>query len=82
MEYLLAQSTDLSVTVPGLVWGKGYDWETLVPSVNPISYAMMGMLPQMHRDESITAGIVSKLLKQAYGIDYISGNVPCKYIKS
>ena len=49
MEYLLSQSADLKITVTGLIWGKGYDWETLIPAVNPISYAMMGLLPQMHR---------------------------------
>lgn len=51
LRYLLSQPVDLTVTVKGLLWGKGYKWETLVPAVNPISYAMMGLLPQMHRDE-------------------------------
>ncbi len=82
LEYLLSQSADLSITVPGLIWGKSYDWETLIPSVNPISYAMMGMLPQMHRDEATTATIVSTLLKQEYAIDYTSANIPNKYLKS
>jgi hypothetical protein len=82
MEYLLSLSADLKITVPGLIWGKGYDWETLIPSVNPISYAMMGRLPQMHRDEATTARIVSTLLKQEYGIGYTPLNIPCKYLKS
>ena len=82
LEYLLSQSADLKITVSGLIWGRGYDWETLIPSVNPISYAMMGMLPQMHRDETTTATIVSTLLKQEYGIDYAPGNIPNKYLKS
>ena len=64
----------------GLIWGKGCDWETLIPSVNPISYAMMGLLPQMHRDEVTISKIVSTLLKHAYGIDYIPKNIPCKYL--
>jgi hypothetical protein len=49
--YLLSKSADMKITIIGLIWGKGYDWETFVPSVNPISYAMMGLLPQMLRDE-------------------------------
>lgn len=80
MDLLLSHSADLSITVPGLVWGKGYEWETLVPAVNPISYAMMGLLPQMHRDEKTIARIVSRLLKQRYGIDYHPQNIPNAYL--
>ncbi|MDP4261174.1 MAG: ankyrin repeat domain-containing protein [Bacteroidota bacterium] len=81
LNYLLAQSADLRITVAGLIWGKDYEWETLVPSVNPISYAMMGLLPQMHRDEITISKIVCLLLKAAYGIDYVPQNVPCAYLK-
>lgn len=81
LNYFLSKSTDLKITVTGLIWGKGYDWETLIPAVNPISYAMMGLLPQMHRDEITISKIVSSLLKAAYGIDYTSQNVPCRYLK-
>jgi hypothetical protein len=81
MEYLLSKSADLKITVPGLIWGKGYPWETLIPAVNPISYALMGLLPQMHRDERKIMEIVSQLLKAAYGIDYISTNIPNAYLK-
>ncbi len=82
LHYLLSKSVDLQITVPGLIWGKGYPWETLVPAVNPISYAMMGLLPQMHRKESTIATIVSQLLKAAYGIDYVSPNIPNQYLRS
>jgi hypothetical protein len=68
-------------SVTGLVWGRGYDWETFIPAVNPISYAMMGLLPQMHRDERTISRIVSTLLKRAYGIDYTAANVPNKYLQ-
>lgn len=81
MQYLLAQGADLKVTVPGLIWGKGYQWETLIPAVNPISYAMMGLLPQMHRKETRIMEIVSQLIKVAYGINYISTNIPNAYLK-
>ena len=81
MTFLLANSADLTVTVKGLIWGKGYEWETLIPSVNPISYAMMGLLPQMHRNEATISKTVSLLLKAAYHIDYIAQNVPNKYLK-
>ncbi|MBT1696005.1 ankyrin repeat domain-containing protein [Fulvivirgaceae bacterium PWU4] len=81
LNLLLSMKADLQITVPGLIWGKGYPWETLIPSVNPISYAMMGLLPQMHRREETISGIVTTLLKQAYGIDYKPKNVPCAYLK-
>ena len=80
MHYLLLHSAGLHVTVKGIIWGKGQEWETLVPAVNPISYAMMGLLPQMHRDEKIIANVVSTLLHHAYGINYTSQNVPCAYL--
>jgi hypothetical protein len=82
LDYLLSKSADLNVTVKGLIWGKGYPWETLISSVNPISYAMMGLLPQMHRDEKVISMVVSKLLKAAYGIEYIQKNIPNKYLMS
>ena len=79
--YLLSKSVNLKVTVAGFIWGKGYEWETLIPAVNPISYAMMGLLPQMHRDEITISKTVSLLLKAAYGVDYTPQNVPCNYLK-
>jgi hypothetical protein len=81
LDYLLSKSADLKVTVAGLIWGKGYEWETLIPAVNPISYAMMGLLPQMHRSEVTISNVVTSLLKAAYGIDYAPSNVPCAYLK-
>jgi len=81
LQYLLSKTVDLKLTVAGLIWGKGYPWETLVPSVNPVSYAMMGLLPQMHRNEITIATVVSLLLKAGYGIDYASPNVPNAYLK-
>lgn len=81
LNYLLSRSVDLEITVTGLIWGKGYEWETLIPSVNPISYAMMGLLPQMHRDEVTISKVVTSLLRQAYGIEFSPNNVPCAYLK-
>ena len=82
LNFLLSRSADLNLTVTGIIWGKGYDWETLVPAVNPISYAMMGLLPQMHRNETTISKVVTLLLKTAYKIDYSPPNVPNKYLKS
>lgn len=81
LDFLLSQSADLKTTVKGLVWGQGYDWETMIPAVNPISYAMMGLLPQMHRNEMVISETVSKLLRHAFGIDYTAQNIPNKYLQ-
>jgi hypothetical protein len=81
LHFLLDHGADFSITVKGLIWGKGYEWETFIPAVNPISYAMMGLLPQMHREDTTIAETVSLLIKRAYGIDYKPGNVPCAYLK-
>lgn len=82
MNYLIAQSADLTLTIKGLIWGKGYEWETFIPSVNPISYAMMGLLRQFQRKEELIYKVVSILIKATYGIDYIPSNIPNAYLKS
>ena len=82
LDFLLSKSADLSITVQGIIWGKGYDWETLIPSVNPISYAMMGLLPQMHRDEKVINETVLNLIQHQYNVAYPIKNVPNKYLNS
>lgn len=82
LDYLLSQKADLDITVKGLVWGQSYSWETFIPAVNPISYAMMGLLPQMHRDERTVNETVQLLMKHRFGTDYIPGNIPNKYLSS
>lgn len=82
LNFLLSHKADLTVTVKGLIWGKSYPWETLIPAVNPISYAMMGLLPQMHRKEKTIAETVTLLLNHAYGVDYSPRNIPNQYLTS
>jgi ankyrin repeat protein len=81
LNYLLEQGADLSLTVKGLIWGKGYEWETFVPAVNVISYAMMGLLRQFQRTEEQIYEVVSILMKAAYGIEYMPLNIPNRYLK-
>ena len=81
LNFLLENAADMEYTVPGLIWGKGYEWETLIPSVNPLSFAMMGLLPQMHRNETVISEIVSLLIKARYNIDYRPTNIPNKYLR-
>ncbi len=80
LHFLLAKDTAIRITVPGLIWGKGYEWETFIPAVNPVSYAMMGLLRQFQRTEQQIYDVVSLLLKARYGISYYPGNIPNKYL--
>lgn len=82
LKYLIGQNADLIFTVKGIIWGKGYEWETFIPSVNPISYAMMGLLRQFQRTEADIYEIVSLLQKANYGTDYYPPNIPNKYLNS
>ena len=82
LKYLIAQHADLNLTVKGFIWGKGYKWETFIPSVNPISYAMMGLLRQFQRTEQDIYEVVSLLLKAHYGMQYMPSNIPNKYLNS
>jgi hypothetical protein len=80
LKFLVSQSADLSLTLTGLIWGKGYAWETLVPAVNPISYAMMGLLPQFQRTEKDVYEVVRLLMKAAFDVEYKPMNIPNKYL--
>lgn len=82
LNYLIEQKADLLITVKGLLWGKGYEWETFIPSVNPISYAMMGLLRQFQRTEEQIYEVVSLLMKATYSINYTPLNVPNKYLRN
>jgi hypothetical protein len=82
LNFLISKKADLALTVKGLVWGKGYEWETFIPSVNPISYAMMGLLRQFQRTEKQIYEVVSLLLKANYGIEYHPTNIPNKYLNN
>ncbi len=46
------------------------DWEILIPAVNPISNVMMGLMPQMNREEDTILEVVQHIVKKAYEIDY------------
>lgn len=82
LELLLEYGADPIQSIKGLIWGQGYEWETFIPSVNPISYAMMGLLRQFQRTEKDIYHVVNVLMQHAYGIDYDPVNIPNKYLYS
>jgi hypothetical protein len=80
--FLLDQQAELHHTVKGLIWGRGYPWETYIPAVNPISYAMMGLLRQFQRTEKDVYEVIRILMQREYEIDYFPSNVPNLYLQS
>ncbi len=82
LNYLVSLKVDLTITVAGLVWGKGYDWETYIPSVNPISYAMMGLLRQFQRTEVQIYEVINVLMQARYHIGYTPKNIPNRYLNN
>ncbi len=82
LNWLLENNANLHLTVKGLIWGQGFDWETYIPSVNPISYAMMGLLRQFQRNENDVYEVVQLLQNKAFQINYQPQNVPNKYLQS
>lgn len=80
MKLLMAHSADLKISLKGLIWGKGYEWETFIPAVNPISYTLMGLLPQFQRRETDVYENIRLLMNEAYQVNYKASNVPNKYL--
>ncbi|QQS28704.1 MAG: ankyrin repeat domain-containing protein [Sphingobacteriales bacterium] len=80
LEFLISQNVDLNYTIKGLIWGKAYPWETFIPAINPISYAMMGLLPQFQRKENDIYQVVQLMMRSAFDIDYKPENIPNKYL--
>jgi hypothetical protein len=80
MRLLLSAGARTDVHLKGLTWGKGHQWETTFFDVTPISFAQMGLLPQVHRSvRDIYSNI--KLLLEAAGRQVPPlGNVPNRYI--
>jgi len=48
---ILVASEKSDIALRGITWGKGFEWETTLFDVTPVSYAQFGLLPQVHRSE-------------------------------
>ena len=81
LEWLLDAGARPDVQLRGITWGKGFEWETTCFDVTPISYAQMGLLPQMHRrDRDIYANIKRLLDASGRAVPPLD-NVPNRYLK-
>jgi hypothetical protein len=81
MRLLLAAGAQTDVHLDGLIWGKGYEWETTFFDVTPISYAQMGLLPQVTRRESDIYANIQCLLEASGRAVPPLGNVPNRYLR-
>jgi ankyrin repeat protein len=80
MELLVEAGADLDIRLKGLVWGAGFEWETAVFDVTPISYAQCGLYAQFHRREQDVYGNLAYLYARRYGNQLLVRNVPNKYL--
>ena len=81
MRLLLAAGARTDVRRPGVAWGKGFEWETTFFDVTPISYAQLGLMPQVHRREHDVYANVKELLEAAGRPVPPLPNVPNRYLR-
>jgi ankyrin repeat protein len=80
MESLVEAGADLDIRLKGLVWGGGFEWETIVFDVTPISYAQCGLYRQFHRREADIYSNITYLYRKRFGVEPQIRNVPNKYV--
>jgi ankyrin repeat protein len=81
MELLVEAGTNLALRLKGLVWGGGFEWETVVFDVTPVSYAQCGLYRQFQRTEADIYSNIAYLYSHRYGTDAPIRNVPNQYLE-
>ena len=81
MRLLLEAGARSDLRLAGITWGKGFEWETVCFDVTPISYAQLGLLPQMHREERDVYANIERLLEAAGRRIPALENVPNRYLR-
>jgi len=80
MELLLEAGARCDIRLEGIEWGKGYEWETVFFDVTPISYAQIGLMPQVHRNEADVYSNVERLMRASGRRMPVLRNVPNRYV--
>jgi ankyrin repeat protein len=80
LDLLLAAGAKPDVRLQGITWGRGFEWETTLFDVTPISYAQFGLLPQVHRHEQDIYANIRRLLAAAGRSIPPLDNVPNRYL--
>jgi ankyrin repeat protein len=81
LDLLLEAGAEPDIRLAGITWGKGFEWETVCFDVTPISYAQMGLLPQMHRQERDVYANIRTLLAASGRLVPPLDNVPNRYLR-
>lgn len=81
MRELLAAGAHTDVRLPSLTWGRGFEWETTLFDVTPISYCQAGLLPQFHRKEADVYRNLDALLVATRRKGAPFTNVPNRYLQ-
>ena len=82
MELLVEAGADLDIRLKGLVWGRGFEWETTIFDVTPLSYAQCGLYRQFHRDERDIFSNIALMYRKRYGTEAPVRNVPNRYLRT
>ena len=80
LDLLLEAGARPDVRLQGITWGKGFEWETTCFDVTPISYAQLGLLPQVHRREQDIYANITRLLAASGRTVPPLENVPNRYL--
>lgn len=80
MRLLLGAGARADLLLRGITWGKGFAWETTCLDVTPVSYAQLGLLPQMQRTERGSYANVVELLRASGRAIPPLNNVPNRYL--
>jgi hypothetical protein len=81
LRMLIEAGAKCDVQLQGITWGKGFEWETTLFDVTPVSYAQFGLLPQVHRRERDIYAIVDLLLQASGRPVPPLDNVPNRYLQ-
>lgn len=82
MQMLIEAGCDLGVRLAGITWGRGFEWETTLFDVTPVSYAQFGLLQQMQRDEQQIYDNIKRLLAAQGRPTPPLDNVPNRYLRN
>ena len=80
LDALLEAGARPDVRLQGITWGRGFEWATTCFDVTPISYAQLGLLPQVHRRERDIYANIRRLLKASGRTVPPLDNVPNRYL--
>jgi hypothetical protein len=81
LKMLLNAGGKSDIAVGGITWGRGFEWETTLFDVTPISYAQFGLLPQVHRKELDIYDNIKLLVEAAGRTVPPLDNVPNRYLR-